>query len=25
VWPEEESENLVRDVTCAVLYRYWEL
>jgi hypothetical protein len=22
VWPEEESEDLVRDVTCAVLHRY---
>jgi hypothetical protein len=24
VWPEEELEDLVRDVTCAVVHRYWE-
>jgi hypothetical protein len=23
VWPEEELEDLVCDVTCAVVYRYW--
>jgi hypothetical protein len=24
VWPEEELEDLVCDVTCAVVHRYWE-
>jgi hypothetical protein len=24
MWPEEELEDLVCDVTCAVVHRYWE-
>jgi hypothetical protein len=24
VWPEEELEEFVCDVTCAVVHRYWE-
>jgi hypothetical protein len=24
VWPEEELEDLVCDVTCAVVHQYWE-
>jgi hypothetical protein len=24
MWPEEELEGLVCDVTCAVVHRYWE-
>jgi hypothetical protein len=24
VWPEEELEDLVCDVTCAAVYEYWE-
>jgi hypothetical protein len=24
VWPEEDLEDLVCDVTCAVVHRYWE-
>jgi hypothetical protein len=24
VWPEEEIEDLLCDVTCAVVHRYWE-
>jgi hypothetical protein len=24
MWPEEELEDLVRDVTCSVVQRYWE-
>jgi hypothetical protein len=24
VWPEEELEDLVCDVTCTVVHRYWE-
>jgi hypothetical protein len=24
MWPEEELEDLVCDVTCAVIHRYWE-
>jgi hypothetical protein len=24
MWPEEELEDVVCDVTCAVVYRYWE-
>jgi hypothetical protein len=24
VWPEGELEDLVSDVTCAVVHRYWE-
>jgi hypothetical protein len=24
VWPEEELDDFVCDVTCAVVHRYWE-